>query len=291
MQRTGRHAVAALVAAGMLTAACGCTATDHPTASSSPRTGMGIATPTENTTAPARNGATPLTAATEPGKPGSLLRTHGGSAPQQPAGATSGFVPPAAGTYSYYGTDANGTSQQFKLTNGLSRSNELTKVVTTLKSADGKTNQTTTSLWAAQAIRITDIQFGNADCHWSPATTMALGPGAGKQWNIDSRCVVTAQGYTVHVHEQGTGTVQRRATATIGGQTRTGWWISTTVTITIESQTAQGHMTIVDKSRSNELLLPDAGLAATMDQHDDWSAFGKTKSTEQHLQLQSLTPA
>ena len=200
-------------------------------------------------------------------------------------------MPPAPGTYTYSGTDASGKSQTFKLTNAVSGSAATTKVVTTLKSSDGKTTETTTSSWTSADILVTDIELGSADCHWSPASPMALGPFvAGKRWNIDSRCVMTVQGYTVRVHEQGSATVQQQTTATVGGQARPAWPVVTTVTITIDSQTSNGDVTLMDKSTSKDLLMPDVGLAATMDQHDEWSGFGKTKTTDQHMQLQSLRP-
>jgi hypothetical protein len=201
-----------------------------------------------------------------------------------------GFVPPASGTYQYSGTDGSGKQQKFQLINAVTDSGSATKVETTIKSQDGQTAARTTSSWTPGQVHVTDVHIGDADCHWSPPSPMVIGPSAGQRWKIDSRCVVTIQGSTAHVHEVGTGTVERSATATVGGESRPAWWVLTTVTITIESKTENGDVTIVDKSRTHTLLIPSAGLAAEIDQHDDWSGFGKSTSTDQHLRLLSLAP-
>ena len=200
-------------------------------------------------------------------------------------------MPPQAGIYTYTGTDADGKPQKWTVDDSVSRDRAATKVVSTLKTQDGKTAATTTSNWSSTQVLLTDIKIGDADCHWSPASPTALGLVAGKQWNIESSCVVAGQGYTVHVHEKGTGVAQRRVMAVIGSEQRPAWWVLTSVTLTIDMKSDKGDVTFTDKSRTNTLLVSSAGIAAQTDQYDDWSGFGKTKSTEQHMKLQSLSPA
>lgn len=200
-------------------------------------------------------------------------------------------MPPQAGTYTYAGTDASGKPQKWTVDDSVSRDGAATKVVSTLKTQDGKTAASTTSSWTPAQVLLTDIKIGDANCHWSPASPTALGPAAGRHWNIDSSCIVTGQGYTVHVHEKGSGVMQRRVIAAVGSEERPAWWVIISATLTIDMKSDKGDVTFTDKSRTNTLLVPSAGIAAQTDQYDDWSGFGKTRSTEQHMKLQKLTPA
>jgi hypothetical protein len=270
----------------------GCGSHQHPSASAAAPHAAGTA-------APAASGAPVAQSSTKASAAAAGL-TSASAAPQasaQQAGQTGApgkpdFVPPANGTYTYSGTDSSGKSQTFSLTAALSRSGSATTDVTTLKSSDGKSSEKTTSSWGSDQVLVTDVQFGDANCHWSPATPLVLGPlAAGKKWNIDSRCVITAQGHTVHVHEQGSATVQQPATATVGGESRPAWWMVTAVTITIQTDGSNGPVTIVDKSTRKDLTMPSVGLAASIEQHDEWSGFGQSKTTDEHLTLKSLRPA
>ena len=277
-----------MIASSLSLLACGCGSAGHPMRSLGP-----VGDPTGART----TGSLATQVRTSPSTPGRRDTSSGTRATPattsatQPADAANGFVPPVAGTFTYAGTDADGKAQKWRLDDAVSRDGAATKVVTALKTDDGKTAATTTTSWTPGQVLVTDIQIGDADCHWSPPSPMAVGPAVGRQWTIDSTCVVTGHGYTVHVHEKGTGTVQRRAKATVGGQARPAWWVLTAVTLTIESKTDKGELTLVDTSRNRTLLMPSVGLAAQIDQRDEWSGFGKTKTTEQHMTLQSLTPA
>lgn len=275
----------------VLLLACGCSATGHQAGSPATPAGAQAAGATASVASHEHLSTPTSSRPSRPTGSSAPQQTPGSISPANASAASNGFVPPAPGAYHYSGTDADGKSQKFELDNAVSNSGSATKVVTTMKNGDGKTAATTATNWTPGQILVTDIKIGDANCHWSPPSPMALGPSAGRRWHIDSSCVVTAQGYTVHVHEQGTGTVQRAATATVGGESRPAWWVLTSVTLTIQSKTASGDFTLQDKSRTHSLLIPGAGLAAQTDQYDEWSGFGKTKSTEQHMTLQSLTPS